>query len=94
MVARKVLVCAIVGNPVHRTAICHALTSFYQVRAYEDPVQAIAEMSATPPAAILVDEEVEVWGGCGNDLQNPQTCYSGRNASDLHDSHQRLHCFS
>lgn len=63
MAARKVLVCAIVGNPVHRTTICHALTSFYQVRAYDDPAQAIAEMSATPPAAILVDEEVEEWGG-------------------------------
>lgn len=64
--ARKALVCVIGGQPTQRAAICRALTSFYNVIEFSDPAAALAEMATTPPAAILVDEDVEF--SCGMEV--------------------------
>ena len=62
-IARKVQVCVIDGNQRHRDSICQALNSFYQVRVFDDAERAMAELRDTPPAVVIVDEEIPPVGG-------------------------------
>ena len=61
--ANKVLVCVIDGNPKHREDVVNALLSFYSVREFSNAAEALAAVTALPPAAIILDENAPPLGG-------------------------------
>ncbi len=61
--SRHVLVAVIDGNAGHRIQVARALTSFYRVADFADGNQALAELVATPPCVVLVDEWAPPHGG-------------------------------
>ncbi len=62
-VSRKVLVFIIDGNPDHQEDFARALNSFYQVAHIHDPAGVVERLAATPPAAIVLDEDIAPGGG-------------------------------
>jgi len=54
--SRKILVAVIDAHQGHRQQVASALTSFYQVAAFEGFDQAMESLGATPPCVLLLDE--------------------------------------
>ncbi len=57
-VARKVLICVVESNAKHRNDIARALMSFYRVEVFEDGHKALDVMTQTPPAALVMDQDL------------------------------------
>ena len=59
----KVLVCVVDANPKFRAEMVRALTSFYQVMEFSDQSEALEAIAMSPPAAVILDENVCPRGG-------------------------------
>ncbi|EME67633.1 response regulator, partial [Paramagnetospirillum caucaseum] len=55
--SRKILVAVVDAHPGHRQQVATALTSFYQVAAFEQFDQAMDALARTPPCVVLLDEK-------------------------------------
>ncbi len=55
--SRKILVAVVDAHPGHRKQVASALTSFYQVAAFEQFDVAIETLAKTPPCVVLLDEK-------------------------------------
>lgn len=55
--SRKILVAVVDAHPGHRQQVAAALTSFYQVAAFEHFDQAMDGLAGTPPCVLLLDEK-------------------------------------
>ncbi|CUW41487.1 Putative response regulator [Magnetospirillum sp. XM-1] len=55
--SRKILVAVVDAHAGHRQQVAAALTSFYQVAAFEQFDQAMESLSGSPPCVVLLDEK-------------------------------------